>query len=269
MPETYYDEQRQIDWIDDGSGHRRYLACLPKRATCALPRFPMAPLPRSQWKEVSYRYLAAPILDQDGHGSCVGHGSCTAFDVAWRLGGGTPQPFSACFLYGLINGGQDQGAVVSDALEALKSSGIALETEVPEGMIYKRQFPASSFQTANRFKILEAYAVDNFDLIASAVQLGFPVSFGIEIGQAFEPDSQGIIPDQRGGGGGHCMAGIGLRQLNGRWYIEVQNSWGTRWGQSGYCFMPESYFGRGTDAWAVQAEAEDPSETNLPPVVKG
>jgi C1A family cysteine protease len=97
--------------------------------------------------------------------------------------------------------------------------------------------------------------------------LGRPVSFGIEIGNRFEPDGQGIIPDQSGRGGGHCMCAVGLKQIGSRWYLKVQNSWSTQWGLAGYCFMPESYF-QGGDNWAVITNADDPLDPNVPPVVK-
>jgi hypothetical protein len=253
-----------LPYVEQG-GHRRILACLAPTRSYAFPRFASPILPRDQWKECSLRSLGAKILDQNGHGSCVGHGSCSAFTYAWRYRNASPHDFSACFLYGNINGGSDNGAVVGDALESLQSTGICLESEVPENDIFSRDFPRSSYDTAKRFKIEQAYHIETFDEIATAVQLGFAVSIGVEIGQAFEPDGQGVLPELSGGGGGHCMCVLGLKSINGRWYLEVQNSWGASWGAGGFCWMPESYFRGQTDHWAVQACAEDPQEPVEPP----
>ena len=51
-------------------------------------------IPRAQWNQTSFRFLGVPILNQGSHGSCVGHGSVTAFWNAWLLSGATLQQFS-------------------------------------------------------------------------------------------------------------------------------------------------------------------------------
>lgn len=269
-----YDPARGLEYADDGSGHRRYLAAFPTpdRASVGLMRFSAvrSVVPRAAWKEFSLRPLGATRWDQDGHGSCVGHGSGKALTYAWLAAGQARQEFSPTFLYGLINGGRDQGAVVGDALVALQKTGIALMSQVPETMIYQRQFPAEAMSTAARFRIdpAESFNCPSFDEIASAILCGSPVSFGIEIGNAFEPDARGVVPDRRGGGGGHCMCAMGLKQVNGRWHLEVENSWGARWGQDGFCYLPESYFEGGGDNWSLRAALDDPQDPNNPPVAK-
>jgi hypothetical protein len=72
------------------------------------------------------------------------------------------------------------------------------------------------------------------------------------------------LPDQAGSGGGHCLYVCGLTQARGKWWLTAMNSWGKTWGVNGLCHMPESYF-RDTDAFAVEADAEDPQEPNTPP----
>lgn len=237
MSTILYDPARGMEYVEDGSGHRRYLCAYKTSnpASVGLRRFAdfRMVVPRSAWVEFSLRPLGTTRWDQNGHGSCVGHGSGKAFMYAWLASGQTRQEFSPTFLYGLINGGMDQGAIVGDALIALQQKGIALMSQVPESMVFQRQFPQEAFDTAKRFKIdpSQSFNCPSFDEIASAILTGCPVSFGVEIGQAFNPDSNGIIPDQRGGGGGHCMCAMGLKNIGGRWYLEVENSWGRQWGE--------------------------------------
>lgn len=83
----------------------------------------------------------------------------------------------------------------------------------------------------------------------------------------FEPDANGVIPDRRGAGGGHCMFALGLEQIDGRWHLLVQNSWGTRWGREGYCYLPESYFADWHEAWRLKAATDDP-KGDVPPAAK-
>jgi hypothetical protein len=107
-----------------------------------------------------------------------------------------------------------------------------------------------------------------FDAAATAILEGDPVCFGIDLGQRFEPGANGVIPDRVGQGGGHCMFALGLDQIGGRWLLLVQNSWGTRWGMAGYCYLPESYFSGWHEAWRLKAAADDPQGDN-PPAAKG
>ena len=247
----------------------RVLACLPPRPDSGLPRWSgsQPTIPRSEWQEVSYARSDLPILDQGRYGSCVGHGACSGFTLAWLLGGGSLNRLSPCFLYGLINGGRDAGAVVSDAMTALETTGICLEEEVPEGMIYRSRFPQSSFQTAQRFRLDKAYQCHSFDEIGSALLMGFVPIYGINVGPNFARlDDEGVAPV--GGWGGHCMFGRGLkRSRRGDWLIENQNSWGEQFGLEGACYLREAHFGSQCDAFAIQATAEDPQALDIPPLI--
>lgn len=249
------------------NGEWRVLAVRPETPDSRRRFATFAPenIPREQWRDMQLvPTRRVRILDQNGHGACVGHGSVSAFEAAWKIKSATDRAFSAYCVYGQVNGGSDNGAVVSDALDALRQNGVCLESTVPPGVWQRRRFPKGWEQEARRFRIRDAFAVRDFDAIGTAILLGYPVSFGVDIGRQFEPDGRGIVPDQRGGGGGHCMAAIGLARFDGRWHFCVQNSWGDDWGKGGMCYMPESYF-RDTDAWAVEVTLEDPQEGNLPP----
>ena len=262
-----------LPYVDDGSGHMRVLACLPATKEYShLPKFSSAfpILPESQWIEFEDLDDYIPILDQDGHGSCVGHGSCSAFQVAWSQARETSERFSPCFLYSQINGGRDNGAVVGDAMDQLMKGGICLETTVPEGnVIFDRQLPSTAKLEAERFKLAESYRVSSFPEIMTAIQMRRAVSIGIDIGQAFEPDSSGKLPSQRGGGGGHCLClRFGAKKFGANWYIKGQNSWGTKWGAQGRFWMDESYFRSSTDHFVPQAPGLDPQNPKKPPVAK-
>lgn len=264
------DEQNNLPHIDV-AGDRRILACLPPVPN-DLPMFASAGIgviPRSEWKEVDYfTRFGIKIYDQNGQGSCVGHGSVMAATIALLLAGASLVRLAACFLYGLINGGRDNGANVSESMERLLDTGVCLESEVGPKNIWKRDFPSSAFETAKRFKIIEAYNCQTFDEIGTALQLGFTVSFGIEIGTQFNPDANGILPPLRGRRGGHCMCLAGAKLINGKWYFLVINSWSTAWGINGTAWIDESYFQRDVDAFAIRAGSVDPQDPRNPPVVR-
>jgi hypothetical protein len=253
-------------------GHMRVMGSLPDPTPkrMHLPKFTakVNPIPRSQWKEFDEPDDHLWILDQDGHGSCVGHGSTSAFEVAWFQAGNKSQRFSPNYLYSLVNGGQDNGAVVGDAMDALVSKGVCLESTVPEGdVIYTRQMPATAAPEAARFRLGQCYRVATFDEIATAVICGFGVSIGVNWPSNDTPDKDGFMQVPQGSVGGHCLClRLGMRQKAGKWYIKGQNSWGTSWGVGGHFFMSEEWFAQDTDHFVAEAPLLDPKDPDVPPV---
>lgn len=249
---------------NDGTAWRA-LGCLPPRPNFGgFPGYgdslPM--VPRSEWRDIDFSGYNAPILDQGQHGSCVGHGAVTAFWRTWLVQNFTPHEFSACFIYALGNGGRDQGMIISDALEILQKYGVCLLSEVPEGQIWRQNIPASAYETAKRFKVGKAYHCRTFDEIGSALQSGYQVVYGILVGGDFgDLDREGVAPAHPGTGN-HCMTGCGMVKLpSGRWAIKNQNSWGTRWGNNGMCYLVEDHFNHtDPDAFAIELDSRDPQD---------
>jgi hypothetical protein len=258
----------------DATGQTRVMGCLPPKFDFGgLPRLFTASnpiIPRSEWREVDFSPLGVPVLDQGSHGSCVGHGSGSTYWFAYLIGGGTVPTggFSPTSLYSQVNGGRDGGAIVSDAMDALMKTGIGLMSDVPESMIFARQISAEAKAKYNRFRVASAYHCATFDEIGSALQLGFPVSFGITIRRPFmNPPSSGIVPTGGFPVGGHCLCAYGTTKLpDGSWGIRTRNSWNESYGIKGNCILPEGHFGGSTDAFAVQCPTVDPSDPSRIPV---
>lgn len=114
--------------------------------------------------------------------------------------------FNPYFVYGLINGGRDAGAMISDALRALMQYGVCQQEALPSGVMFQNQFPPQAFENAKRFKLIKAYRCANFNEICSAISVGYVCPLGILVGQNFpQIDSEGVAPLPNGGGGGHCV----------------------------------------------------------------
>lgn len=261
-----------LPMVDDGTGQMRVLARLPP-----YPRSPFASIGRrvalkapSEWQETEVSSWRRPHLTNQGQqSSCTGHGTETAFEAAWTQAGrrDPPAPFSPTYIYGWVNGGRDQGAVISDCATALKLHGICTEAEVPEGMIFAAQFPHRADEVAAHYKPLLVMRCQTYDDICGALAENFPVVLGILVGRNFSQlDGRGVCPLPDMVLGGHALAGLELkRHPNYGWVVGVQNSWGN-WGISGTgrAYLRREHFETPTDAFAIVAVADDPGGGDLP-----
>lgn len=257
--------------FDDGTGHKvpRALAALPPRPTCNLPDFPSATtfLPADQWEERSYRHCVDEVLDQGKTSACGGYAVEGCFRTSWIADGREPHRFEPRFPYGLVNGGQDGGSVISDLLEAMIQSGICIRGEIPNGALFKHQFPPKAFKNALRFRIGKAFKCNSFEDIVAAISCGFMTVFGIMVGRNFgNLDSEGVAPTPDVVLGGHALAGVGSKRLkSGEWAVDTLNSWSVGWGDDGFCNLTKKSFARRLDAFAIQAALWDPEEDGPPP----
>jgi hypothetical protein len=261
-------------YTDPTTGQRYGLGLIPstpdqRRAFCSPWRG--AVVPREKWTPIDFRVYAPDVFNQGEQGSCVGHGGIGSLMTLRKMHGHGDERLSPCNLYGQINGGQDRGAIVIDALKALRDTGACLEATVGPSRWQPSGWPSGWKDEAKRFRIEGADELTSFDEIGSAIMQGDPVNFGVMIGNRFKPQgAEGVIPEWDGSqAGGHCMFALGLKAIDGRWHLLVQNSWGTQWGAGGFCYMPESYFRqRFAEMYRLRTATDDPQDTN-PPTVKG
>jgi len=253
----------------DGGGEVRKLAALPPPPAmlAQAPRFSAfaAPDP-STWKDFDLSDIVSiAIRNQSQYGSCTGHAGIAVEDIVRQKMGLEPVLLSCTFPYAHVNGGRDNGASVSSILKVLKEIGTCTNAECGTDQIYKQQIPQSAFKTAEKFKIEEAFLCRSFDELCEAINRGFPVAFGIMIGQNFNRlSADGIAPLPDMIAGGHALAGVGLKKHNGGWLIKTQNSWGTRWGINGFCYLTRGHFNNMVDGYAIMYA----NNTVLPPIAK-
>lgn len=266
----YTDYGLPVVEFDNGTGSKvpRVLGALPPRPTCNLPDFPSANtfLPAESWEERNYRHFIDEILDQEKTSACTGFATEGCFRTSWIADGRQPHRFEPKFAYGMVNGGQDGGAVISDILEAMIQYGICIRGDIPAGALFKHQFPQKAFKTALRFRIGKAFKCRTFEDLVAAISCGFMTVYGILVGKNFSDlDNEGVPPVPDVVVGGHALAGVGTKRLkSGEWALDTLNSWGN-WGENGFCSMTKKSFARRIDAYAIQASLWDPEEDGPPP----
>lgn len=275
MPFLRVNKLNGLPVTDDGTQYRT-LGALPPTRSYSLPSFggSFEALPESEWQECSLRNWNVPILNQGHFGSCVGHGSVEALTYAWLIAGQQRVELSPTFIYAWINGGRDSGAQVSQGLECIKSHGSCLMNQFGEDKIYLQQMSAEAKATGLKFRVLEAYKVNSWVELGSALMRGMTVVCGIGVGSNFSRlDSNGVPPLPDTIVGGHCLCNVGLKKVSGIWVAETQNSWSSSWGQSGFCYLRKEHwdprFGFSFDAFAVGSVIDNPDDTDDPPILHG
>lgn len=245
----------KFGYIKDRHDERDFLYCFH-------PEFLEAsvPLPTS----VNLISECSPIENQLNLGSCVAHATAAVTEMVELklLKTKTPgpevfeaqfDPISRLFVYWNARkiGGdtsQDAGTTLRSAILALKGSGLCRETLWPyDPSQVSIEPPANAYSEASRHEESSGYRLDNTDIsqLKQCLAQGFPFMFGIEVFQSFMSGAvaqNGMVPypgPHEKILGGHALACVGYDD-HIKMFL-VRNSWGTGWGQKGYCQIPYSY----------------------------
>ena len=251
--------------IIDSNGELRWLGNIEPPAGHVCKAFPVygdtADTPmvaRSLWPDLiakmgdwkDYPFLP-PTHDQDGVGQCNADAT-TGMAESMRLKQGLPLvQLSAADLYDRINGGQDQGSLLEDAMAEMMGKGVG--TLATCGAVWKRGQTKASAQERARFKFLEVFTCPTFDHLMSALFYHFDVNTGIMWGSNYNPDGDGWLPESPSGGGGHSLHSYMPAMRQGRSGVQygaaTHNSWADRWGLQGKCVIPERAYRGPVGGW--------------------
>ncbi len=205
---------------------------------------------------------AAPSIDlsdnfpipgaQGGQGSCVGWATAYALksyqermEMSWALDSSS-HLFSPAWIYNQINGGQDKGSYIHDAMELIRTSGSASLATMPynENDFTTRPGTAA-IQEASRFKARAWSRLSNTSEIKGALANRMPVVIGIKVYSNFNNLRGGnSVYNSTSGSylGGHAITITGYDDNAYGGAFKVINSWGTDWGDNGYFWLPYSFF---------------------------
>ena len=224
--------------------------------------------------KIDLRPNVPPIRDQGKEGSCVGHGIRGVAEYL-EYKDKLPKvvelsPAFAYFVARSIEGttDSDSGASIRDGVKGLVKWGIATEKEFPYKVGgFKKQPTLAVFKDALTRKATAYYRVTGTGTgrlfnVKLALSSFLPVVFGFSVYDSFESDAvakTGIVPMPKHTEslqGGHCVAIFGYDDLH-QWVI-CANSWGTRWGDAGFFYLPYAYVTTSklsSDYWVVTKEA--------------
>lgn len=201
---------------------------------------------------VDLRPQMPPVYDQGQLGSCTANAIAGALEFQeWQQNEPTGTP-SRLFIYyneraieGTVS--YDAGAMIRDGIYSISHQGAPNEVDWPYVISkFKQKPPAQAYTDALQHKAINyarPYRTSYYLRLALANH--HPIIFGFTVYESFESAQvadTGWVPFPNTSTeqilGGHAVVAVGYLYHNSHLYFIVRNSWGSSWGDNGYCYMP-------------------------------
>lgn len=204
------------------------------------------------------------IQDQGSQGSCLAFALTSVFEFVMRSNNRREEyDLSEAFLYYNArkldpdnSENEDSGSRFNPAIDSLYQYGIAKEALCRyDENTYDRKPSDEAYDDANKRLLRKALNVPHsVDAIKSALEDGYPVVASFTLCSSFSNLSRGFVPmptieeiekakvnegSEQCKHTNHAMVIVGFDDKIQNFL--VRNSWGLRWGDQGYCYIPYSY----------------------------
>ncbi|MCL2747055.1 MAG: C1 family peptidase [Oscillospiraceae bacterium] len=211
-----------------------------------------------------------PPGDQGGQGSCVAWATAYALRSCLNMVGGNgnydkDNLFSPAYVYNQINGGEDRGSYISDAMELLQEQGVCTWNEMPySDNDYLTQPNSAQRDSAYNYRISEFATIDGTNQIKQAIYENYGVVVGIDIYESFYSiNTNNYIYNVQTGNmlGGHAICLVGFDDdIQAFKFI---NSWGDDWADHGFAYVSYEIAIQRGYAYTV-GSVEDPDDPDPP-----
>lgn len=208
---------------------------------------PMQTIPPS----IDLRANFTLIKDQGNMGACSAFATVAIFEAILKKNNQPDIDLSEQFVYYNARRNEtgtktDSGCSLYSVIQTMTKKGVCLENFFPYNPDnIGQEPPKEAYDDAENRKVVKAKAVrKELHDIKSAVYEGYPVAVSLKIFDSFNP-SKGFIPmpsDEEisdGKSGNHAMVICGYND-EARFFV-VRNSWGSKFGVKGYCYIPYAY----------------------------
>ncbi|MBB2890624.1 C1 family peptidase [Flexivirga oryzae] len=195
----------------------------------------------------SLKQYALQPGDQGQVGSCVAWATgYTAYGVLMNEQGISGSPMAPMCIYSQIAQGHDNGTWASVALPMEQAQGIDTQSDYWQGNYdYTTQPTWNERQNASGYRLSGYTDLTNSsnrrEAVEESIASGLPVAIGFTVRSSFEDLDAGNYNYDPSPGesnlGGHEVTIVGYNQ-NG---VEIENSWGSNWGNQGYFTAPWSW----------------------------
>ena len=223
----------------------------------------VGPLPPS----VDLRAACPAVYDQGQLGSCTANaiGGALQFDQIKQALTDVFVP-SRLFIYyneRVIEGtvDEDAGAMIRDGIKSVARQGAPHERFWPYAIAkFRAKPPASAFKDAAKHPaVLYQRVSREIDQMKGCLASGYPFVFGFSVYASFESPAvaaTGHAPMPKPKEallGGHAVGAVGYDDGQ-QWFI-ARNSWGPKWGLTGYFTLPYEYLldeNLSDDFWTIR-----------------
>ncbi|MDU2065223.1 MAG: C1 family peptidase [Sporomusaceae bacterium] len=212
--------------------------------------------------KIDLREKCSPIVDQGQLGSCTANAIASGLREYMLKATNAWVALSRLFLYweeryfeGTVK--EDSGAQIRDGMKVLQKIGVCPEANWPYNIHTFTQSPTEQeLVAAAPYKIAEYHRITSLIQIKASVAEALPVVIGMEVYSSFEGKdvaATGLVPlpkaDVEELLGGHAVLVVGYDDSNEQFV--VRNSWGVKWGDQGYFYLPYDYYRKGyiNDCW--------------------
>ena len=217
---------------------------------------------------VDLRQYCSSIEDQGKLGSCTGNAIAGAIELLHKRKSRTLD-ISRLFIYyyerkfiGTVN--YDSGAYIRDGIKACYTYGAPTENLWPYNISkFKMQPHKTAIVDALKRKVTSYQRAVDFNQVMDSITSGYPVTIGFNVYSSFDSPTvarTGVMPypnvNKERLLGGHAVLLVGYNKDNNTFI--ARNSWGTRWGDKGYFYMPFQVIQNNrmsSDFWVIKSIA--------------
>lgn len=219
-------------------------------------------VPKELGTKVDLRQFCSHVEDQRTLGSCGPNAVVGGLELLEIERGDKFVDLSRLFVYynaraAMQETDQDNGSYIRDVMNSLSTFGTCSELEWPYDTSAAFTRPSwKSYRDAYAHRINKFYKIftigdDRIAEIESALRARCPVVFGTNVFESFYHCTGTVVMPGGNLLGGHALLIVGF-DSDSKFFI-VRNSWGTSWGDVGYCYMPYEYLdaANSDDFWAM------------------
>lgn len=214
-------------------------------------------------KKVDLSGICSEVEDQGSLGSCTSQALAGNLEFLDNKLDGVYADVSRLFIYYnervLINSvDYDSGASLRDGIKTLKNDGACKERLWPY-LITKFDFkpPLKCYNEAKKHRIVSYHRISSLQDMLTCLTEGYPFVFGFTVYESFQSPKvarTGVVNMPKKDEytlGGHAVMAVGYSQNKKRFL--VRNSWGKKWGMSGYFTIPFKYLETlAGDFWTIR-----------------
>ena len=212
--------------------------------------------------DIDLRPLVGPVRDQRQRPTCLACAATAAHEASRR--GIEYLSIEYLFYRGVRRSHKDptRGLSQVSVAEVLKQDGQPEEAAWPYLPVtpdVATWVPPS--MTSNLYRTMIVFARRTVGDVRGAIISGAPVILIISLTTAmYRPDAHGIIrprPTDVATTDRHGVLGVGSGHLSGSEnYILIRNTWGSKWGDCGHGWLPDSYLGAHLEGTGVVASED-------------